>query len=533
MRHLFANTGTLARFIWRRDRVRLPVWVLSIAAFSICFASMFPSLYPPGPEREIIAQTFANPVFISMLGPGYGLADYHMGAIMAHQMLLFTAVVVAIMNILLTIRHSRRDEEGGRIEVIRSLPVGRLANAAALMLVLAAGNIVLGIATGAGLALLGLEGMDWAGSVTYGAVLAVTGMCFAALTLVFAQLTETSRATMGYAFAFLGLSFLLRAVGDVSSEPLSLISPLGLVLRAQVYVSNYWWPILITFVAAAALILLAFRLNLVRDLGAGFIPARPGRMHASPFLKCTLGLVFRLERTVIIGWAVGMFVLGASYGSVFGEVETFVQIGDLYQLMLPSVEGFSFTDQFVAMLLAVMSMAAAIPALLIILKLRGEEGAGRTEHLLSRAVSRAQIMGSFLAAALGSAVIMQVLSVLGLWSAAAAVVSDPFSLGEALLASLTYIPVIWALVGLAAALIGFAPQRTNLVWLYLGYAFFTAYFRALLQLPEWLVKLTPWGHIPNIPLETVSPATVVLILLAAIALMGLGFVGYAKRDISG
>ena len=295
MRHLFANTGTLARFIWRRDRVRLPVWVLSIAAFSICFASMFPSLYPPGPEREIIAQTFANPVFISMLGPGYGLADYHMGAIMAHQMLLFTAVVVAIMNILLTIRHSRRDEEGGRIEVIRSLPVGRLANAAALMLVLAAGNIVLGIATGAGLALLGLEGMDWAGSVTYGAVLAVTGMCFAALTLVFAQLTETSRATMGYAFAFLGLSFLLRAVGDVSSEPLSLISPLraglaGTGVRKQLLVAH-----LDHACGCSSLILLAFRLNLVRDLGAGFIPARPGRMHASPFLNLHLGLVFRLK----------------------------------------------------------------------------------------------------------------------------------------------------------------------------------------------------------------------------------------------
>ena len=69
-------------------------------------------------------------------------------------------------------------------------------------------------------------------------------------------------------------------------------------------------------------------------------------------------------------------------------------------------------------------------ALLIILKLRGE-GAGRTEHPPLRAVS-GQIMGDFLAAALGSAVIMQVLSVLGLWSAAAAVVSDPFSLGEAL-----------------------------------------------------------------------------------------------------
>ena len=54
---------------------------MSIAFWSAVLAAMLPSLYPPGPEREIIAQTFANPALISMLGPGYGLDNYHMGAI--------------------------------------------------------------------------------------------------------------------------------------------------------------------------------------------------------------------------------------------------------------------------------------------------------------------------------------------------------------------------------------------------------------------------------------------------------------------
>ena len=87
--------------------------------------------------------------------------NYHIGAIMAHQMLLFTAVTVAIMNIFLTIRHTRSDEEQGRIEVIRSLPVGRLSSAAATMLVLFLTNLSLGVLTALGLGILGLEGMDW------------------------------------------------------------------------------------------------------------------------------------------------------------------------------------------------------------------------------------------------------------------------------------------------------------------------------------------------------------------------------------
>lgn len=533
LKQLFANTTTLAAHIWRRDRIQLPIWIFALLLFSLGVAAMFPSLYPPGPERQIIAQTFSNPALISMLGPGHGLDNYHMGAIMAHQMLLFTAVTVAVMNILLTIRHTRRDEEQGRVEVIRSLPVGRLSSAAATILVLAAANAVLGLATAVSLALFGLEGMDWAGSFLYGAVLTATGIFFAAATLLFAQLTETSRAALGWAFGFLGLSFLLRAIGDISSEPLSLISPLGLILRTQVYVNNYWWPVFVVLLAAATLTLVAFRLNLVRDLGAGFISARPGRQHASPFLQSPLGLVLRPERTVITGWAAAMFILGASYGSVFGDVEDFVQTSDLYQQLLPSVEGFSFTDQFVAMLLKVMAMMAAVPALLIMVKLRGEETANRTEPLLARAVSRPKLMASFMLVALGSAVLMQVLSILGLWCGAAAVVPNPFPLGEVMQGAMVYTALIWILIGLTALLVGYAPKLVSLIWVYLGFIFFSTYFGPLLQLPEWMTKLTPWGHVPDIPLEPISSGTVILAVVLAAALLGAGLYGYRRRDIYG
>ncbi len=128
----FTNIGILARFILRRDRVRIPIWISSLVG--IC---------PPGPERDILAETMKNPAMTSMLGPGYGLDNYHIGAAMAHQMLLFTAVAVAIMNILLAIRHTRSDEEAGRIEVIRSLPVGKLANSGATFFVLVMVNLAL------------------------------------------------------------------------------------------------------------------------------------------------------------------------------------------------------------------------------------------------------------------------------------------------------------------------------------------------------------------------------------------------------
>ena len=53
-------------------------------------------------------------------------------------------------------------------------------------------------------------------------------------------------------------------------------------------------------------------MNSIRDLEAGLLPSKPGRKTASALLQSPLGLALRLQRTAIIGWAVGMFILDLS-----------------------------------------------------------------------------------------------------------------------------------------------------------------------------------------------------------------------------
>ncbi len=55
-----------------------------------------------------------------MIGTGYGLDNYTLGAMLAHQMLVITAIFVGIMNILLVVRHTRTDEEN--VEAIGLIP---------------------------------------------------------------------------------------------------------------------------------------------------------------------------------------------------------------------------------------------------------------------------------------------------------------------------------------------------------------------------------------------------------------------------
>lgn len=530
---LFHATGQLARFILRRDRVRIPVWIASIVLTTLAVAIAFHGLYPEVQDRQILAETMRNPAITAMLGPAYGIDDYTVGAMMAHQMLLFTAVTVGIMSILLVTRHTRQDEESGRNELIRSLPVGRLAHITAAWIVTALVNVLLGASVGLSLYGLGIESMDLHGSLLYGAVLAGSGILFAALTALVAQLAETSRGTLGLAFSALIAAYLLRAVGDVSSEPLALASPLGLILRTQVYVNNTWWPVAVTFVAGLVVAGAALYLNSTRDLGAGLIPTRPGRKYASRFLLSPLGLVLRLQRTAIIGWAIGMYVLGASYGSVFGDIESFFSNSELMQQLLPMTEGHSLTEQFLSVIIAVLAMLSAIPAMLMVLKLKTEENAKRIEPLLASAVSRPSLAGTYLLTGIVVAVAMQVLTALGFWSMAITVMDEPFSLTDIIHAALAYVPAILVMVAIAALLIGSKPRYSSLGWLYLAYSFFVIYFGGLLRLPEWLKQLTPFGHVPQIPLEETKLLNLIILTFIAVILMAIGVRGYRQRDIHG
>ncbi|TMW72890.1 ABC transporter permease [Alteribacter natronophilus] len=530
---LFSGTGRLSRLFIRRDRLRLSIWITAIVLLNVSTAASFTGLYMSEEEKQAMAGTMENPAMTAMLGPGYGLENYHEGAMMAHQMLLFMAVVTAIMNILLVVRHTRADEEEGRVELIRSLPVGRLSTLASTLVVMTVVNTAVALLTGVGLAVVGIESIDFAGSLLFGAALGAAGLFFAGVTALFAQLSESSRGTVGLSFAVLGGAYILRAIGDVSSEGLSLVSPLGLILRTEAYVNNYWWPVFVTIGIAGVLLVLAFYLNLRRDLEAGFLPSRPGKKQASAFLKSPFGLSVRLQRTALISWAVGMVVLGVSYGSVLGDLEAFFEASEMMREILAPDAALSLTEQYLTMLMAVIAMICTVPPLMMMLKLKGEEKKGRIDHLLTRVVSRGRTMGSYFLLAMITSALMLFLAVSGLWAAAAGVMDDPMAFSMVFEAAMVYLPAVWIMIGAAVFLIGVLPKFSGFIWAYLGYTFLVVYLGELLQFPEWLKNLSPFGYVPQVPVEELSFTVLAVLTLVAAVLVIAGFTGYRRRDIAG
>ncbi|GAA0450951.1 ABC transporter permease [Alkalibacillus silvisoli] len=534
MTGMFQKIKPIALMQLRLDRVRLLVWIVAFIIVTAGTTLIFEGLYPSADDRDQLAASVVNPAITALLGPAYGFDDYHVGAILSHQMLLLTAVVVAIMSILLVTRHTREDEEDGRVELIRSLPVGRMSTLTAVMMNKAFTFVVLTILIGLSLVVLGIDSIDLQGSLLYGAVLGVTGILFAAITALCAQLAETSRGTISLAFTVLIVTYLIRAIGDVSNEALSWVSPLGWVIEAQVFVENRWWPVLMTLGLAILIAVVALYLNAKRDLGAGLLPSKSGKAEASKFLRTPLGFTLRMQRTSLIAWGIGLFVFGATYGSVLAETETYVAEMEVMQQMLGTEvsEGLALIEQFIAMLAVIISIFATIPMILAVYRLAKEEKVNRTEQVLATAISKTKLLSTYLIVALIMSAIVMVAASVGMGVTGVAMLEGDLAFSTIFNSIMVYLPATWLMIGLATLLVGIGKWR-GLAWLYLGYSFVVVYLGGMLEFPEWMEALSVYEHIPNLPINDMNWLAVLTITILALILVVLAMISYSRRDING
>ena len=545
MKENFDNSGTLVRFMLKRERVISTVWIGIVVILSVLLAPAMESMFPDMASRTQIAMIYDNPIMVSMMGPIYGADNFTAGAMYSSMMLLWIIITVGIMNIFLVIRHTRADEEKGRAEVVRSLPVGRLANINAVMITAVILNFIMGLLTGLGLALVGIESMNLAGGILYGAVMFSSGLIFAAVTALFCQLSSNASGASGLSFLVLGVFYIIRAAGDINnSEILACISPLGLAQRAQIYIANYWQPVFILLIETVIIFAAAYSLNFIRDLDQGFIAARPGRKEASRNLSSSFGLAFRLLKTPLIIWIIVMFLLGMSYGSVIGDIDSFVSNSPDYlriigipetvlEMMADAEKEKIIVDYFGAFVTTMMTLICIVPLLNTAMRLRKEEREHRAENILSRFVSRTEYLAGYTLLAYIASVLIQLATAAGLYLSAAAATGDanPFTFGGLVRAYMAYLPALWVMIGVAILLVGMFPRASGAIWGYFGFVCFTSFMGGLVNIPEWLLGISPLKHIPQLPLEEMSVMPLVILTVIAVVLTAVGFIFYRKRDM--
>lgn len=561
MKGNFENSIKLTRFILRRERKTSMIWILVLAAVVVgLVAGMYNAI--AAPDRAALIAMFENPALVAMMGPNFAVGTNSFGALYTTLMLLMTAVTVGIMNVFLIVRHTRADEERGRYEVLRSLPSGRLSNLNAAMLAAVLINFVLAAVVGFGMFAVGDLSMCLNGSLLWGASLGAVGLVFAAFAALFCQLSSNSRGAVGYSLALMGFFYLLRAPGDMNPdlEIVSQISPLGLVLRTRAYADNNWLPILVLLAIAAVVTIAAYRLNAIRDIDQGIIPAKPGRAEGSALLRSSYGFAFHLLKVSLIVWLLSMFAFAASYGTVLGEVDAFIAGNEMYQqLMLGpagvefvaeaglsadeitemlraavAAQGFTLPELFAATINNIMAMFALVPLLLFILKVKSEEKDIRAELLLATPMGRCKYLAGYALIAFVAALLIPLALSFGIWTAGQSMMPNPddLTLGFLLRGNFAYVPAQWAMIGLAIFMIGWLPKAVGVIWAYFALAFLLMFFGRMEIFPAWTQRLSPFGWIPLLPIEelTVLPLAGLSLIAAVLTIAGFRF--YKKRDIN-
>lgn len=528
------GTGTLLRFMLRRDRIRFPAWILGLTLMMTYYVTALEGVSQSPEDLEGLTAFSESPAGALFGGPGFGYDELSIERFLAGQYGLYMLVGAGLMGLLTVIRHTRAEERTGRAELVRANVVGRHAQLTAALVLTALMGALVALLIGA--VMVG-NGYDAGGSLLFGVSIGVAALAFAGIAAVTAQLSEYPRAAAGLAGAALGAAFLLRGLGDMAtvqgSGPswLSWLSPIGWSQQTAPYVHDRWWPLAISLAFTAATAAVGYALSARRDFGAGLIPPRPGAPRAAGWLAGPLSLAFRLHRASLIGWSAALLVSGLAYGSFTQPMlDGFANAPeDLVAVMGGSED---MLAGFLGLMGLTMAFTVAIFAVLAMHSLRSEETDGRTEPVLATAVShRAWIGGHLAVTAVGVPWLLFVAGA-GMGVGAALSTGDAGLVGDLIVGHVAHTPAVWLVLAAAAILYAAVPRLLPAIWVVLGYALIVGFFAPILDIPAGAVRLSPFEHIGEYPLDDVNIAAVIILTVLTGGFAQAALVAFRRRDLS-
>ncbi|MER5915530.1 ABC transporter permease [Streptomyces sp. NPDC001982] len=517
-----AGTGTLLRFALRRDRVMIPVWVAVNALMVLSMPSSLKTLYAtPADRADLIHQLSTNASLRALIGPVF---DDNFGALTAWRVGVYAGALAAVTSLLVVVRHTRDEEESGRQELLSSGMVGRRAPLTAGLLAAAVANAALALLITAGLATYGA-----AGALLFALGIFGVGMVFATMAAIIAQLTESARLARGLTAAVLGAAFVLRAAGDSAttdgSSILTWLSPLGWLENTRAFADNHAWVLLLFIVATAVQAAAAYTLAGRRDIGMSFLPTRPGPAQGK--LASAGALAWRLQRGSVLGWSIGFFLAGVIYGGLTDGAADLVGNNKQAREMFERMGGHAaLTDAFLASTIGLMGLIAALYVVASVLRLNGEETSARAEPLLAAAVGRLRWAAGHLTIAFGGAALLMLLTGLGFAAGYGK------KLGPILGACLVQVPAIWVIGAVAVLLYGLLPRAATAAWGVAGAVLLIGWVGPALNLPQTLLDISPFGHLPKMPGGEMAWTPVLVLTALAVALVTAGLAGLRRRDMT-
>lgn len=529
MSQAFLGSRHLVRLILRRDRIWLPLWILGLGGLIALSALAVPPLYDTPEKVAGYAKSVGtSPISYLMSGRQVGLDA--IGGIVANEISQVAQLGICLMAMFLVVRHTRAEEESGRAELLRSTVLGRHAATLAGLLYGVAAALLIGLVTTCSMLAADLE---LRGSLTYGAGLTLLGLCYVAITLVAAQLSTSARGALGLAGAAIAVGYLVRGLGAMQDNALVWASPFGWAQAMNAFGDERIWPASLLALATLALLFVAAWLTAHRDFAGGILRTRSGAARGSWLLGSPVGLVFRLQRGLVVGWAVGLAALGLLYGAVIPTIPDLVASNpDILQVIGAQADAEqALIDAFLRYIFVFMAAISTGFAVASVLRVRSEEESGCTEVVLATPVRRTTWLGSGLLVTGLGVLALTTLMGTGLAVGYALGMGEWDRFGPQVGAQLSYVPGVLVVAAAAAAIVALAPRWSRAAWGLVTFIFVQVMLGETLGFPPWLDRLSPFTELAAQPVERFAllPAAAEIVLAGFLVLLALW--GYRRRDL--
>ncbi|MCK2035199.1 polyketide antibiotic transporter [Microbacterium sp. SSW1-49] len=497
--------GMLLQQRLRRDWLQLTLWIVGTALMAFAgYAGVTQSYATLADRQNILVAALANPVILMFRGLPSGTSE---GAFLAFAVLPWLALLAALMSSFLAVRHTRGDEEAGRSELVWATPAGRRLPTIATAVHGILANLVLAALTA--LALIA-TGLPTAGSLLTAAAAGACGIAFLGIALIAAQLMRTSRGANSLTIWVLVATFLIRGIGNAAGTPSDdlsrmtsawpvWLSPFGWAEQTRPYDTDQVAPVFLALAFGLALSAAAVGLQSVRDIDAGFVAERRGRMSAPAALSSPQALVWRLTAGSIVGWAVGGALTGILATTLSGLVDQISGENPAVADILKKIGGATggLDEVVVTVFFTLLGILAACCAVQTVVRARQEETRGTAEAVLATPVGRVRWLADFMIVGVVAALIVIAAAVvagwIGVWSnggddALYRVVAVA-GLGQAVAAAIFAV--------LPAVVFVMLPRATAAVaWSLVLFAALLGMFGPLFGLPEWTANLSPFAVTP-------------------------------------
>ncbi len=489
---------------------------------------------------------FSGPALVSLFGPTAVKSpeQFTGAAAFGGLMPLITVMVFAIVTIVYVVNRTRKDEDEGIAELLRSFQIGKLSNTTAVVIEVFLLQLIMTVALAGSIQAQGAVGMtNFAVNLLFAASITGQSFLWGMVALLFAQIFPEAGTAKGMSIGLFFVLYVLRMGTDISNIKLSWFNPLSWSYLTQVYVNNNWLPILYTLILAAILLIVAYQLEIHRDVAAGYVPEARGKAHAGKLLMNFTGLTLRMQRTAAIGWIIGLFVLGVTYGSMINKIGSLIggassSSNNLLQKELQITADANsnlMAQQFLGTVYMVIAVIATCFAITSLSRMVSEERKNRQEQLYALPISRLKVFLNYTIIAWVLGALAQFAGVLGVYLSQTGN-KNALSAGTIFGGGLAWSFGIFFVLSLLSLLMAFAPRASALVWVYIGFAFFMGIIGNILSFPKWAMNLNIFHNLMKTASATVLPNTpnwtnLMIILMIALILTVIGFVGYRKRDL--